>query len=120
MRYHLLLFCLLLSLASEAYYSTSPYAWCGNNFVNAIDPDGKDSIYVNDQSERPSDCGIAGETYTATVVVVQNGEIVGEYRGSSYPNSTQIVIIPHHIILLMKAIILLTISMAISKVLKKV
>ena len=73
---------------AEKYYSTSPYAWCGNNPINAIDPDGRDSIYVHDQSKRPSDCGIAGETYTATVVVVQNGDIVGEYRGSSYPNST--------------------------------
>ncbi len=26
----------------ESYYDTSPYAWCGNNFVNAIDPDGRD------------------------------------------------------------------------------
>ena len=73
---------------AEKYYSTSPYVWCGNNPINAIDPDGRDSIYVHDQSKRPSDCGIAGETYTATVVVVQNGDIVGEYRGSSYPNST--------------------------------
>lgn len=73
---------------SDSYPDTSPYVYCGNNPVNAIDPDGRDSIYVNDQPERPSDCGIAGETYTATVVVVQNGEIVGEYRGSSYPNST--------------------------------
>ena len=73
---------------AEKYYSTSPYAWCGNNPINAIDPNGRDSVYIHDQSKRPLDCGIAGETYTATVVVVQNGEIVGEYRGSSYPNST--------------------------------
>ena len=72
----------------EKYYHISPYAYCANNFLNAIDPDGRDSVYVNDQSERPSDNGVAGETYTATVTVVQNGEIVGEYRGSSYPNST--------------------------------
>ena len=75
---------------SDKYPHISPYAYCGNNPVNAIDPDGRDSIYVNDQPERPSDCGIAGETYTATVVVVQNGEIVGEYRGSSYPNSREL------------------------------
>lgn len=26
---------------AEKYYSTSPYAWCGNNPINAIDPDGR-------------------------------------------------------------------------------
>jgi RHS repeat-associated protein len=26
----------------ENYYDTSPYAWCANNPVNAIDPDGRD------------------------------------------------------------------------------
>ncbi len=25
---------------AEKYYSISPYAWCGNNPVNFIDPDG--------------------------------------------------------------------------------
>ena len=73
---------------AEKYYHLSPYSWCGNNPVNAIDPTGMDSAYVNDQSERPADRGVAGETYTATVIVVQNGEVVGEYRGSTYPNST--------------------------------
>ena len=73
---------------AEKYYHLSPYSWCGNNPVNAIDPTGMDSVYVNDQSERPADRGVAGETYTATVIVVQNGEVVGEYRGSTYPNST--------------------------------
>jgi len=73
---------------AEKYYHLSPYSWCGDNPVNAIDPTGMDSVYVNDQSERPADRGVAGETYTATVIVVQNGEVVGEYRGSTYPNST--------------------------------
>lgn len=26
---------------AEKYYPTSPYAWCGNNPINAIDPDGR-------------------------------------------------------------------------------
>ena len=29
----------------EKYYSASPYAWCGNNPVNAIDPNGKKWFY---------------------------------------------------------------------------
>jgi len=73
---------------ADKYPGISAYVYCGWNPVNAIDPDGRDSVYVNDQSERPSDNGVAGTTYTATVTVVQNGEIVGVYRGSSYPNST--------------------------------
>ena len=42
MRYYLLLFCLLLSLASKAFYSISPYAWCANNPVGNVDLDGKE------------------------------------------------------------------------------
>ena len=29
----------------EKYYNLSPYAYCGNNPVNAVDPDGKNPIY---------------------------------------------------------------------------
>jgi len=32
---------------AEKYYSISPYAWCGNNPVNRIDPDGMDWLYSN-------------------------------------------------------------------------
>lgn len=30
----------------EKYYNTSPYAYCGNNPVNAVDPEGKDSYLL--------------------------------------------------------------------------
>lgn len=36
---------------AEKYYSISPYAWCGNNSVNRIDPDGMDWIYSNDDKK---------------------------------------------------------------------
>ena len=54
-----------------------------------IDPTGMDSIYFDDQSNRPQDNGTQGTSYTATVTVVQNGNIVGYYPngGSTYPNS---------------------------------
>ena len=32
---------------AEKYYSISPYAWCGNNPVNRIDPDGMDDYKIN-------------------------------------------------------------------------
>lgn len=35
---------------SEDYYPISPYAWCGNNFVNATDPNGMD-WYSNDSTQ---------------------------------------------------------------------
>ena len=32
---------------AERYYPTSPYAWCGNNFVRNVDLDGKDVYHYN-------------------------------------------------------------------------
>ena len=32
---------------SEKYYGVSPYAFCNNNPVNFVDPDGEDGIYIN-------------------------------------------------------------------------
>ena len=36
---------------AEKYYSISPYAYCANNPVNAIDPDGRDYWYTNDKDQ---------------------------------------------------------------------
>ena len=72
---------------SEKYYDISPYAFCGNNPVAYIDLYGRDTVYVFDQPQRPNDRGIKGETYTGEVYVEIEGQIVGPYRASSYPNS---------------------------------
>jgi hypothetical protein len=74
--------------ASEnGHYNYTPYAYVYNNPLSFIDPFGLDSVYVLDQGTRPTDNGTAGETYTATIYVVQNGQISESYEGSSYPNS---------------------------------
>ncbi len=70
------------------FYPISSYAYCINNPLNYIDPLGTDTVFVQDQSVRPQDRGVAGETYTATIQVVQNGKVVGTYERSSYPNSS--------------------------------
>ena len=31
----------------EEYYHISPYAYCANNFINVLDPDGKKIIFIN-------------------------------------------------------------------------
>lgn len=71
----------------EKHFESSPYSYVYNNPIILLDPNGLDSIYVFDQSERPPDNGTPGTSYTATIMVIQNGSITGIFDGSSYPNS---------------------------------
>ena len=78
---------LVVDPLAEKHYSKSSYVYCLNNPLLYIDPLGKDTVLVQDINIRPYDRGVKGETYTAKIEVIQNGEVVGVYRGSSYPNS---------------------------------
>ena len=75
---------------AEKSSSQSSYNYCINSPLNYCDPYGRDTVYVLDQVNRPLDNGIVGTSYTGTVIVIQNGTVSGEYRGSSYPNSVSL------------------------------
>lgn len=87
---------------AEKYYSISPYAYCGNNPVNAVDPDGmdwykdKDNAYqYNPNLNKDNQADIlgkgqsyVGETYQAKN---KNGNVTADYRNDGsimYSNET--------------------------------
>ena len=74
---------------AERHYNVSPYAYCLNNPMIYIDPFGLDTVYVFDSSTTvPINNGTEAQTYTATIIVEQNGVISDSYQGSSFPNSS--------------------------------
>ncbi|MGL1934465.1 MAG: hypothetical protein OCD01_05575 [Fibrobacterales bacterium] len=75
--------------ADPARQHFSGYAYGSNNPINRIDPNGLEDVIIYDQSSLPVDDGAGGnDTYTAQVYVRDDdGNILGPYRGSSYPNT---------------------------------
>lgn len=76
---------------AEKYYHLSPYAYCGNNPVNAVDPDGKRVIFVNGHhnilfgSYGPT---TGGEGYWATNFVINAQKFFNDF---SYYDSQNFV-----------------------------
>ena len=61
---------------AEKYYSTSPYAWCGNNPVNIVDPDGMDWYMDEDSTIVWTDYGNQQE--------MEDNGVKGTYLGEAY------------------------------------
>ena len=77
----------------DKYYHVSPYVYYGDNPINAIDPDGCDSIYYNQDGKELYHCGedfasttIYGVNTTKTTNELYNdGSYQNKQKGKSYP-----------------------------------
>ncbi len=73
---------------AEKYYSTSPYAYCGNNPVNRLDPDGRDwyqtgsgNLYWNPKVKSQEDLQ-DGYTYVGEKYIDEENNITYKSDGS--------------------------------------
>jgi hypothetical protein len=76
-------------LMAEKHFHYTPYHYTFNNPVLFIDPFGLDTtIYFFDVKEQPVD-DYETANYTAEVYIDVDGEIIGPFTGSTYPDSKQ-------------------------------
>jgi RHS repeat-associated protein len=69
---------------AEKYYAVSPYAYCNNNPVNAIDPDGRDSyllVWFSGENET-GHAGIAVDNYQQQQIMDSKGKPVLDSKGN--------------------------------------
>ena len=68
----------------EEYYHISPYAYCANNFINALDPDGRDSyllIWFSNNNET-GHAGIAIDNYKQQQITDNKGNPILDSKGN--------------------------------------
>ena len=59
----------------EKYYNVSPYAYCANNPVNAIDPDGKEIVIVGSHEQRLDLLASLQKLTNNEVAIKRNGQV---------------------------------------------
>jgi hypothetical protein len=69
---------------AEKYYSISPYAWCGNNPINAIDQNGRDSYLLTwfSKNGETGHAGIAIDNYKQQQIMDNKGKPVLDSKGN--------------------------------------
>jgi RHS repeat-associated protein len=66
----------------EKYPTLSPYAYCGNNPVNAIDPTGKEIIFEGESKKSAfKEFKRGSRQYGISVKMDKNGVVAGNYKG---------------------------------------
>ena len=65
----------------EEYYHISPYAYCANNFINVLDPDGKDPIYAKNFWGKIKLIGDDGQKSTGSYLV--RGSVAREVKAAT-------------------------------------
>lgn len=76
---------------AEKYYHISPYAYCGNNPVNRIDPDGREWKYVVDANGHITinvalNLSVSGD-YTAAQISAYKNAISTQFHNTIYESS---------------------------------